>query len=143
MEGTQFSKRDVRRLEIGGLFTLSFLAYIIHMVIHNMMTHGMNPQMLAETAEMMNQPSMKIMMLVWSIVTVAPAFLAFVLRGKNGWRVITVLAVIVMALNGIHSILHIAQGDLFNGGSTFILQMVPGVWALVWSFGILKMFKKE
>jgi hypothetical protein len=101
----------------------------------------MDPKILAETAEMMKQPSMQIMMFVFAVITVAPAFMAFVMKGTTGWRILTALALVVMLLNGLHSIAHVAKGDILNGTTTFVLQMVPGIVAVVWSFKLLKTFK--
>lgn len=141
MDNSKLFYSDVRRLEIAGLYTLSFLGYIMHSVLHNLLAHGMDPSVLAEIAEMMKQPSTQIMMFVFTVITVAPAFMAFVMKGKTGWRILTVLALVVMLLNGLHSIAHIAKGDVLNGGTTFILQMVPGIVAVIWSFKFLKTFK--
>ncbi len=132
------SKNDVRRLEIAGLYVLSYLGYMNHSILHNLLAHGMDPKILAETAEMMNQAGMQIMMFVWSVLTVAPAFMAFLVKGKTGWKILSILAAVVLLLNGVHSVLHMAQGDVFNGGTTFVLQMIPGILALVWSFKLTK-----
>lgn len=140
MDNSKLDNNDARRLEIAGLYTLSFLGYIIHMVLHNVLAHGMDPKILAETAEMMKQPSIQIMMFVFTVITIAPAFVAFVIKGKTGWRILTILALVVMLLNGLHSIAHLVKGDILNGGTTFILQMVPGIMAVIWSFKYLKTF---
>ncbi len=132
------SKTDTRRLEIAGLYILSYLGYMTHSILHNLLAHGMDPKILAETAEMMNQPSMQLMTFIWSVVTLAPAFMAFIIKGKTGWKVLSILAVIVMLLNGVHAVLHMAQGDVFNGGTTLVIQMVPGILALIWSFKLTK-----
>ena len=112
----------------------------MHSVLHNLLAHGMDPKMLTEIAEMMKQPSTQIMMFVFAVITIAPAFMTFVIKGKTGWRILTILALVVMLLNGLHSIVHIAKGDILNGGTTFILQMVPGILAVIWSFKLLKTF---
>lgn len=134
MSNNSIYGNDTRRLEIGGLYTLSFLGYMMHSILHNMLSHGMDPKVLAETAEMMKVPGTQIMIFVFAVLTLAPAFLAFVLRKKTGWKVLSILALVVLLLNGVHSIAHLAQGDIMNGGTTFVLQMVPGIWALVLSF---------
>ena len=138
MDRSKSDNRDVRRLEIAGLYTLSFFGFMIHMVLHNVLSHGMDPKIVAETASMMKQSSTQIMMFVFTVLSIAPAFMAFVIKGKTGWRILTTLALVLMILNGLHSIAHIAQGDVLNGGTTFILQMIPGIVAVIWSFKYLK-----
>lgn len=140
MDDSTVLDSGVRRLEIAGLYTLSFLGHIMHSVLHNLLAHGMDPKILAETAEMMKQPSMQIMMFLFAVISVAPAFMAFLMKGKKGWRILAILALVVMLLNGLHSIVHMAQGDILNGATTFVLQMVPGIMAVVWSFKFLKTF---
>jgi hypothetical protein len=140
MDHSTVSDGSVRRLEIAGLYTLSFLGYIMHSVLHNLLAHGMDPKVIAETAEMMKQPSMQIMMFVFAVISVAPAFMAFVMKGKTGWRILAFLALVIVVLNGVHSIAHMARGDILNGGTTFVLQMAPGIVAVVWSFKFLRTF---
>ncbi len=135
-------KKDIRRLEIAGLYTLSFLGYLMHSILHNMLSHGMDPKILDEIASMMKQPGMQIMIFIFVVMTIAPAFMSFVMKSKTGWKTLSVLALIVMLLNGVHSLLHLAQGDILNGGTTFVMQMVPGILALIWSFKFLKTFNK-
>ncbi len=132
------SKIATRRLEIAGLYTLSYLGYMTHLILHNLLAHGLDPKILAETAEMMKQPGMQIMMFVWSVLTLAPAFMAFIIKGKTGWKILSIFAVVIMLLNGLHAILHMAQGDIMNGGTTFVIQMVPGILAMIWSFKLTK-----
>lgn len=142
MNQSDYPAHVINRLDIAGLFTLSFLGYIMHSVLHNLFAHGKDPKVLAETAEVLKLPSTQIMMFVFVILAVAPAFMAFVFRGKTGWRILTILALVIIVLNGLHSISHIAQGDFMNGGTTFVLQMVPGVLAVIWSFKFLKTFNE-
>lgn len=137
MESSQTSN-DIKRLEIAGLYSLSFLGYIMHLVLHNLLSHGLDPKVLAETAEMMKQPSMQFMMFAFAVLTVAPAILAYILKGKTAWKILSIFALVVVLLNGVHAILHLAQGDWMNGGTTFVLQMVPGIPALIWSFKLSK-----
>jgi hypothetical protein len=72
------------------------------------------------------------------VLSVAPAFFAFILRGKTGWIILTIFALLVVLFNGFHSIAHLTQGDIMNGGTTFVLQMAPGIPAVIWSFKLLK-----
>jgi hypothetical protein len=98
MDNSKIDNNNVMRLEIAGLYTLSFLGFIIHMVLHNVLAHGMDR------------------------------------------RILAILALVIMLLNGLHSIAHVVQGDILNGSTTFILQMVPGIMAVIWSFKYLKRF---
>ncbi len=133
---------DIKRLQIAGLFTLSFLGSILHTVIHNLLSHGMDPKIIAETAQMMKQPTMQILFFVFTVLGAAPAFMAFIFKGKTCWRIITILAMVVLAVNGIHYISHMLQGDVMNGGTTLVLQIVPGIVGVIFSFNYLKTFKK-
>jgi hypothetical protein len=99
--------------------------------------------MIEESAAMMQKLSTLIMMAVWSVFTLLPAFLAFIIRGKGGWWFIAFLGALSALLNGFHSIAHMAQGDIFNGGLTFVIQMVPLAWAVVWSFKHAKTLSTE
>jgi predicted membrane channel-forming protein YqfA (hemolysin III family) len=133
---------EIKRLEIAGLFTLSFLGSIMHSVIHNLLSHGMDPKIIAEAAEMMKQSPMQIMFFVFTVLGAAPAFMAFVFKGKICWRILTVLAVVLLALNGVHYISHIMKGDLLNGATTFVLQIMPGIVGVIFSFKYLGYINK-
>jgi len=133
---------ELKRLQIAGLFTLSFIGSIMHTIIHNLLSHGMDPKVIAETAEMMKQPIMQIMFFVFTVLGVAPAFMAFVFKGKTCWRILTILAMILLAVNGMHYINHMLKADVMNGGITLVLQIVPGIVAVILSFKYLGTFKK-
>lgn len=53
MDNSQQLQNDNRRLEIAGLYSLSFLGYLLHMIMHNILAHGMDPKKIAEMGEMM------------------------------------------------------------------------------------------
>ncbi len=131
MENTQ---KDISRLKIAGLFTISFFGYVLHMVIHNTMSHGMDPAKLKEMSTMMAKPEILAMFFTWNILTILPAFLAFILKGKRSWWFIAIFGTLVALLNAWHSIAHLIQGDIFNGSNTLVMQMVPAIWAVVLSF---------
>ncbi|PIE70045.1 MAG: hypothetical protein CSA22_09925 [Deltaproteobacteria bacterium] len=133
---------DIKRLQIAGLFTLSFIGSIMHTVIHNLLSHGMDPKIIAETAQMMKQPTMQIMFFVFTVLGAAPAFMAFVFKGKTSWSVLTILAMVLLALNGMHYISHMLKADVMNGSTTLVLQLVPGIVGVVFSFNYLKIFKE-
>jgi len=132
---TKYAPADeIKRLEAAGLFTLSFLGSIMHWVIHNLLSHGMDAKIIAEAAEMMKQPTMQIMFFVLTVLGATPGFMAFIFKGKTCWRLLTALAIVLLTLNGIHYIIHIMNGDVLGGVTTFVLQMVPGLAGVLFSF---------
>lgn len=138
MENQSQSSYDIIRLEAAGLYTLSFFGYILHLVLHNTMSHGMDPAKLSEAAAMMTKPSVLTMFFVWNILTILPAVLAFVLKGRKSWWFIAILSTLIFLANAAHSIAHLNQGDIFNGGNTLVIQCVPMLWALVLSFKLAR-----
>jgi hypothetical protein len=134
------SKSDIRRLEIAGLYTLGFFGYVLHMVIHNTMAHGMDADMLREMTAMMEKPAILTMFFVWNIFTILPAFLSLLLKGRRGWWFIAVFGLLVLLANAWHCIAHMMQGDIFNGGNTLVMQIIPSAWAVALSFAYAKSF---
>ncbi len=134
---------ELKRYQVAGLFTLSFLGSIMHVIIHNLLAHGMEPRLLAEAVQMMKEPTMQIMFFVFTVLGAAPAFMAFVCRGKTSWRILVILAIVMLALNGIHYIDHMIKGALMNGGTTLVLQLVPGIFGVMFSLQYLKSLASE
>lgn len=127
-----------RRLQIAGLHTFSFFGYALHIAIHAMMAPGMDKALLEESMRMMNETSGIAMMIFFTLLTALPAFLSFIFKSKNGWKVIAVVGLISVVLNGLHAGAHTAQGDIMNGVITFFMQVPAALIAVVLSFKLVK-----
>ncbi len=129
------------QLKVAGLHTISFFGYVLHIAIHAMMAPAMDKAMLDESMRMMSETSGVLMMILFTVFTILPAFLSYILKSKNGWRAIAIVGLISVVLNGLHAAAHTAQGDVMNGVTTFLVQIPAAVIAVIMSFKILKFFE--
>jgi len=131
------------QMRIAGLHTISFFGYVLHIGLHAMLAPGMDPKLLEETMNMMNQPASIAMMIFFTVFTLLPALFSYIFKSKNGWQLIAIIGLISLVLNGLHAIMHASQGDFMNGTATFLVQVPAALVAVLWSFKLVKVLKKS
>jgi hypothetical protein len=157
-------KSFFKRLQITGLFIISFLGMMVHMALHShvaeaelfgwaesllnaLKAEGTTLALVADfaklpTLEFMSGRMMYIAVL-WFTLMVLPAILPL-LTEKRAWRWVTVIVGLVMTLGGILD----GFGHMFTPGQTamglggLIIGSIPGIIAVVLAFGWAKAEKQ-
>lgn len=115
-----------KRVQIAGLFIISFLGSVAHMLMHSLFP--------PEAAEAM-MPWMKWFMVFYFALLLLPSFLALVANAK-AWRWITaILGALMVAMVLFDSLGHMFQPDqLALGLSSFLIGGGAGVVAVILAF---------
>jgi hypothetical protein len=149
-----------KRLQIAGLFIISFLGMMVHMALHSHVAESelfgwaenllnalkaegatlalVAPSAKLPTLEFMSGGMMYVAVL-WFALMIVPAILPL-LTEKRVWRWVTVIVGFVMALGGImDGIGHMTMpGQTAMGLSGLIIGSIPGIIAVVLAFGWAK-----
>ena len=145
-----------KRVQIAGLFIISFLGGMVHTALHSHFAEGkifgwaeslMNAlkaegATLKSVADAARLPEIKMMSggmmyvaVVWFALMIVPAILPL-LTEKRAWRWVTAIVGLVMTLGGIFdAISHMTPGQVPIGLSGLIIGSIPGVIAVVFAFG--------
>ena len=151
--------RDFKRLQIAGMFVISFLGGMVHMALHSLFgewkifgwaenllnalkVEGATMASAAEAAklpelgmEMMSEGMLYIFVL-WFTAMILPATLPW-LTEKRAWRWVTVIVGLVMTVMGIvDSASHMTMpGQVPLGLGGLIIGTIPGIVAVFLAFG--------
>ena len=153
-------KSFFKRMQIAGLFIISFLGMMVHMALHShvaeaelfgwaesllnaLKADGATLALVADSAKL---PSLEFMSggmmyiaVLWFALMVLPAILPL-LTEKRAWRWVTAIVGLVMTLGGILD----GFGHMFTPGQTamglsgLIIGSIPGIIAVVLAFGWAK-----
>lgn len=149
-----------KRIQIAGLFIISFLGMMVHMALHShfaegklfgwaesllnaLKAEGATLKSVAATARL---PELKMMSggmlyvaVLWFALMLLPAFLVL-LTEKRAWRWVTAIVGLVMTLMGIvDGIGHMTMpGQIPLGLSGLITGSIPGIIAVVLAFSWAK-----
>jgi hypothetical protein len=151
------NKALFKRIQIAGLFIISFLGGLVHLALHshvaeaglfswagNLMevlrTPGAGLPLAAGVAELPEFEFMSGGMLyiavLWFTLLIVPAILPL-LTDRKGWRWVTAIVGLVMALMGVFDgLVHMSSpGEAAMGLSGLIIGSIPGIIAVVLAFG--------
>jgi len=151
------NERYFKRVQIAGLFIISFLGTLVHMAMHFLSTdnslftwagnllqglkaEGATLSSVAGAAELPAHEAMSAgmlyIMIIWFALMIVPAIIAL-LTDKKAWRWVTAIVGTVMVLGGIaDGIGHTFQpGQLALGLGGLIIGSIPGIIAVVLAFG--------
>lgn len=146
-----------KRVQIAGLFIISFLGTLVHMLMHFLSTDnslfnwagnllqgleakGATLSSVAGAAKLPTHEAMSAgmfyIMVIWFALMIAPAIITL-LADKKVWRRVTAIVGTVMVLGGIlDGIGHAFQpGQLALGLGGLLLGSIPGIIAVVLAFG--------
>ena len=151
------NEKFFKRLQISGLFIISFLGMLVHMAMHSFVANeglfswagnlleGLKAEgaILASVAGAAKLPAheavsaaMLYVMVLWFILMILPAILPL-LTEKRAWRWVTAIVGLVMTLGGILD----GFGHMFKPGQTamglcgLIIGSIPGIIAVILAFG--------
>ena len=153
-------KSFFKRMQIAGLFIISFLGMMVHMALHShvaeaelfgwaesllnaLKAEGATLALVADSAKL---PSLEFMSggmmyiaVLWFALMVLPAILPL-LTEKRAWRWVTAIVGLIMTLGGIldgfgHML---TPGQTAMGLSGLIIGSIPGIIAVVLAFGWAK-----
>jgi hypothetical protein len=151
------NKALFRRVQIAGLFIISFVGGLVHMALHShiverdffgwaeglmdvLRTGGAGLPLAAGAAELPEFEFMSGGMLyiavLWFALLIVPAILPL-LTDRKGWRWVTAIVGLVMALMGVlDGLAHMSSpGETAMGLSGLIIGSIPGIIAVVLAFG--------
>jgi len=149
-----------KRMQIAGMFIISFLGMMVHMALHShvaeaelfgwaesllnaLKSEGTTLALVADSAKL---PTLEFMSggmmyvaVLWFALMVLPAILPL-LTEKRAWRWVTAIVGLIMTLGGILD----GFGHMFTPGQTamglsgFIIGSIPGIIAVVLALGWAK-----
>ena len=147
-----------KRLQITGMFIISFLGGMVHMALHsvfgewkivgwaeNLLNALKTEATMASVADAAELPELGMEMMsegmlyifvLWFTAMIVPAILPL-LTEKKAWRWVTVIVGLVMTVLGIYdSISHMTMpGQIPLGLSGLIIGCIPGIVAVFLAFG--------
>ena len=150
-------KTIFRRVQIAGLFIISFLGGLVHMSMHSMLVEGellgwaekllyalkAGGATLPLAADVAELPALEMMTggmlyvaVFWFALMLLPAILPL-LTEKRAWRWVTAIVGLVMVVMGIFdSFVHMTTpGQAALGLSGLMLGSIPGIIAVIFAFG--------
>jgi len=156
MEG-KMNENYFKRVQIAGLFIISFLGGMVHMALHSHFAEGklfgwaeslMNALQaegatLTSVAEAAKLPELEMMSggmfyiaVLWFVLLILPAFL-LLLTEKRAWRWVTAIVGLVMTLGGLmDGVGHLTMpGQIPLGLSGLVIGSIPGIIAVALAFG--------
>jgi len=157
-------KSFFKRVQVAGLFIISFLGMMVHMALHShvaeaklfgwaecllnaLKAEGATLALVADSAKL---PTLEFMSggmmyvaVFWFTLMVLPAILPL-LTDKRAWRWVTAIVGLIMTLGGImDGIGHMTMpGQTAMGLSGLIIGSIPGIIAVVLAFGWAKAEKQ-
>jgi hypothetical protein len=149
-----------KRVQIAGLFIISFLGGMVHMTLHSHFAEGelfgwaegilnalkAEGATLASVADAVELPELEMMnggmfyvAVLWFVLMILPAFL-LLLTEKRAWRWVAAVVGLVITLAGImDGIGHMTMpGQIPLGLSGLIMGSIPGIIAVVLAFSWTK-----
>ena len=146
-----------KRIQITGLFIISFLGGMVHMALHSHVAEGAlfgwaesllnvlkaESATLPLVADAAKLPALQFMSsgmlyvaVLWFALMIVPAILPL-LTEKRAWRWVTAIVGLVMTLGGIFDgIGHMTMpGQTAMGLSGLIIGSIPGIIAVILAFG--------
>ena len=154
------SENYFKRMQIAGLFIISFLGTLVHMSMHflstdnglftwaenlleGLKTEGATLSSVAAAAELPAHEAMSagmfFIMVIWFALMIVPAIIAL-LTDKKAWRWVAAIVGTVMVLGGLLD----GLGHTFKPGQAalglcgLIISSIPGIIAVVLAFGWAK-----